>query len=82
MNSRSFRDGELEYQKDEELVTVPVAKLQQLVEYGMQVLQESRRKSRRDIEYGVLDTEENERPERSTGKTANAHASKINITGF
>lgn len=28
---------------DEELVTVPISKLQQLVEYGIQVLRESRR---------------------------------------
>ncbi|KAF7872607.1 hypothetical protein EAF04_003525 [Stromatinia cepivora] len=44
--------------QDEELVTVPVAKLQQLVEYGIQVLKESR--SRTNI--GGIDLENNAAP--------------------
>ncbi|KAI9647141.1 hypothetical protein NHQ30_003524 [Ciborinia camelliae] len=41
--------------EDEELVTVPVAKLQQLVEYGIQVLKESRRKTA----FSEIDLEHN-----------------------
>ncbi|APA05482.1 hypothetical protein sscle_01g002520 [Sclerotinia sclerotiorum 1980 UF-70] len=44
--------------QDEELVTVPVAKLQQLVEYGIQVLRESR--SRANV--GGIDLENNVAP--------------------
>ncbi|TGO58994.1 hypothetical protein BCON_0049g00480 [Botryotinia convoluta] len=42
--------------EDEELVTVPIAKLQQLVEFGIQVLKESRRKTNIreiDLEYNA-----------------------------
>ncbi|KAF5874605.1 uncharacterized protein Bfra_004617 [Botrytis fragariae] len=54
-NSPATRDTtDMSKHEDEELVTVPIAKLQQLVEFGIQVLKESRRKTNIreiDLEY-------------------------------
>ncbi|KAF7931548.1 uncharacterized protein EAE98_004284 [Botrytis deweyae] len=56
-NSPDARDTtDVSKREDEELVTVPVAKLQQLVEFGIQVLKESRRKTNIreiDLEYNA-----------------------------
>ena len=56
-NSSTTRDKtEMPKPEDEELVTVPLAKLQQLVEFGIQVLKESRMRTNIreiDLEYNA-----------------------------
>ncbi|TGO46609.1 hypothetical protein BOTNAR_0576g00050 [Botryotinia narcissicola] len=56
--------------QDETSVTVPIAKLQQLIEYGIQVLQESRKR----IESVQID------PERNTAEVAQDNSQLSNVT--